>query len=45
MYAREWKCKVPQEKSDEVISYLYETGVKETSLTPGYRGLKFFAAR
>jgi hypothetical protein len=38
MYAREWKCKVPIGNHDGFIAYLYETGVKETLVTPGCMG-------
>lgn len=42
MYAREWKCKVPLKKCDGFIDYLYQTGVKDTSLTPGFIGAQIF---
>lgn len=42
MYAREWKCRVPSDKSEGFLSYLYETGVKETSETQGHLGSQIF---
>lgn len=42
MYAREWKCRVPREKCDAFIDYLYATGVKDTSSTPGFNGAQIF---
>ncbi|MBN2427478.1 MAG: antibiotic biosynthesis monooxygenase [Deltaproteobacteria bacterium] len=42
MVAREWKCKVPLEKCQGFIAYLNETGVRDTSSTPGYQGAQIF---
>lgn len=38
MIAREWKCVCPARHRDGFLAYLYETGVKETSATPGFQG-------
>jgi heme-degrading monooxygenase HmoA len=43
MYAREWKARCPNSKKDGFIAYLYETGVKDTSSTPGFRGAQIFS--
>jgi len=43
MFAREWKAKCPQSKKEEFIAYLHETGVKETSSTPGFKGAQIFS--
>lgn len=42
MIAREWKCRVPKENTDAFIAYLYATGVKDTSSTPGFKGAQIF---
>jgi hypothetical protein len=42
MVAREWKCRVPLELRDGFLAYLYETGTKETSATPGCQGAQIF---
>ena len=38
MIAREWKARVPESEKDGFLEYLNETGVKETSSTPGFKG-------
>ncbi|TBR41614.1 antibiotic biosynthesis monooxygenase [Marinomonas agarivorans] len=38
MIAREWKARLPLAEKDGFLNYLDETGVKETSSTPGFRG-------
>jgi len=40
MVAREWKCLCPKRTRDGFLAYLYETGVRETSGTAGYRGFE-----
>ncbi len=40
MYAREWKTRCPESKREGFIQYLHETGVKETSATPGFKGVQ-----
>lgn len=42
MIAREWKCRVPQAHSDGFTDYLHETGIKDSSATPGFRGAQIF---
>jgi heme-degrading monooxygenase HmoA len=42
MYAREWRCRVPLNERDGFIAYLYETGIRETTATPGYQGAQIF---
>jgi hypothetical protein len=42
MYAREWKCTCPLVQKAGFIQYLYETGVKETAATAGFRGAQIF---
>ena len=42
MYAREWKARCPESKKDSFIDYLYKTGVKDTSATPGFQGAQIF---
>ena len=38
MIAREWKARVPLSEKEGFLSYLNETGVKETSATSGFKG-------
>lgn len=38
MIAREWKCRVPENHSEGFTGYLYETGIKDSSATPGFLG-------
>jgi heme-degrading monooxygenase HmoA len=38
MFAREWKSRCPLKHKEGFIKYLYETGVKDTSATKGYKG-------
>jgi heme-degrading monooxygenase HmoA len=38
MFAREWKARTPYKHKEAFIKYLYETGVKDTSSTKGYKG-------
>ncbi len=42
MIAREWKCRVPPMHSTGFTAYLYETGIKDSSETPGYLGAQIF---
>ncbi|MFT6266446.1 MAG: heme-degrading monooxygenase HmoA [Oleiphilaceae bacterium] len=42
MIAREWKAKCPKEHEEGFISYLYETGIKDTSATQGFLGAQIF---
>lgn len=43
MYAREWKARCPNSKKDGFVAYLYKTGVKDTSSTPGFHGAQIFS--
>ncbi len=38
MFAREWKARTPYKHKDGFINYLYETGIKDTSSTKGFKG-------
>lgn len=40
MIAREWKSRCPKKYEEGFISYLYETGIKETSETQGFKGIQ-----
>ncbi|PFG54545.1 hypothetical protein ATG98_3808 [Marinobacter sp. LV10R520-4] len=42
MIAREWKCRVPECHSAGFTAYLYETGIKDSSSTPGFLGAQIF---
>ncbi|MCJ8300150.1 MAG: antibiotic biosynthesis monooxygenase [Pseudomonadales bacterium] len=42
MIAREWKAKCPKEHEEGFISYLYQTGIKDTSATQGFVGAQIF---
>jgi len=42
MIAREWKCRVPQIHGNGFTEYLYETGIKDSSATPGFIGAQIF---
>ncbi|KGK42818.1 antibiotic biosynthesis monooxygenase [Nitrincola sp. A-D6] len=42
MIAREWKCLVPEDHNEGFTAYLYETGVKDSSATPGFLGAQIF---
>ena len=42
MIAREWKCRVPEVHSKGFTGYLYETGIKDSSATPGFLGAQIF---
>ncbi len=42
MIAREWKCRVPKVHSEGFTSYLYETGIKDSSATSGFLGAQIF---
>lgn len=42
MIAREWKAKCPKEHEEGFISYLYETGIKDTYATQGFLGAQIF---
>jgi len=43
MYCREWKTRCPKNKEAGFIEYLYQTGVKDTSETPGFKGVQIFS--
>lgn len=43
MYAREWKARCPDAQKEGFIQYLYETGIKETSATSGFKGAQIFS--
>ncbi len=43
MYAREWKARCPEFKKDAFIKYLYETGIKDTASTSGFKGAQIFS--
>ncbi|MEX2473723.1 antibiotic biosynthesis monooxygenase [Marinobacter sp.] len=38
MIAREWKCRVPEVHAEGFTAYLYKTGIKDSSATPGFLG-------
>ncbi len=38
MIAREWKCRVPKAHAEGFTAYLRETGVRDSSATPGFLG-------
>ena len=42
MIAREWKCRVPEVHGEGFRDYLYETGIKDSSSTPGFLGAQIF---
>lgn len=42
MIAREWKCRVPDAHGAGFTAYLYETGIKDSSATPGFLGAQIF---
>lgn len=42
MIAREWKCRVPEKHSEGFIAYLYQTGIKDSSITPGFVDAQIF---
>lgn len=42
MYAREWKARCPKQHAAGFIEYLHQTGVKDTSSTPGFKGAQIF---
>lgn len=42
MHAREWKCEVPLNHRDGFMAYLYDTGIREATSTPGYQGVQIF---
>ena len=42
MIAREWKARCPLRHKAGFIEYLYQTGVKETSETAGFKGAQIF---
>jgi len=43
MYCREWKARCPKRFEKAFIEYLYETGVKDTSETLGFKGAQIFS--
>lgn len=45
MFLREWKCLCPRQHEEGFISYLNETGVKETASTQGCLGYKILRRR
>jgi heme-degrading monooxygenase HmoA len=42
MIARKWKAMCPYRQKDGFIQYLYQTGVKDTSETNGFKGVQIF---
>ncbi|MCV2401979.1 antibiotic biosynthesis monooxygenase [Marinomonas sp. C2222] len=42
MIAREWKARCPKQHVQGFIDYLYQTGVKDTSGTAGFKGAQIF---
>ncbi|WP_428023447.1 hypothetical protein [Arcobacter sp.] len=42
MIAREWKAKFPHKHKEGFTKYLYETGIKDTSIVKGYLGSQIF---
>jgi heme-degrading monooxygenase HmoA len=42
MFAREWKARCPLHQKEGFIKYLYQTGIKDTSTTSGFRGAQIF---
>lgn len=42
MFAREWIALCPRHQKGKFIEYLYQTGVKDTSATSGFRGAQIF---
>lgn len=42
MIAREWKCRVPEAHEEGFTAYLHETGVRDSSATPGFLGAQIF---
>jgi heme-degrading monooxygenase HmoA len=42
MFAREWIARCPRHQKEMFIEYLYQTGVKDTSATSGFRGTQIF---
>lgn len=42
MIAREWKCRVLEVHGAGFIGYIYETGIKDSSATPGCLGAQIF---
>lgn len=42
MFAREWIARCPRHQKEKFIEYLYQTGVKDTSATSGFRGTQIF---
>lgn len=42
MIAREWKCRVPEAQNEGFTGYLHETGIKDSSATPGFLGAQIF---
>jgi heme-degrading monooxygenase HmoA len=42
MIAREWKCRVPENHSEGFTAYLHDTGIRDSSETPGFLGAQIF---
>ena len=42
MIAREWKATCPKAYAEDFIAYLYQTGIKDTSATKGFKGAQIF---
>ncbi|NQY93045.1 MAG: antibiotic biosynthesis monooxygenase [Campylobacteraceae bacterium] len=42
MIARQWRARCPKEQKEAFIKYLYQTGVKDTSSTEGFKGAQIF---
>ena len=38
MFAREWRARCPLQNTEGFLKYLYQTGIKDTSTTSGFRG-------
>ena len=43
MFAREWKARCPLNMKEGFIKYLYQTGIKDTSVTVGFKGAQIFS--
>jgi heme-degrading monooxygenase HmoA len=43
MYAREWKARCPKSMKNGFIDYLYETGIKDTAATLGFKGAQILS--
>lgn len=43
MYCREWKAKCPKRFENAFIKYLFQTGIKDTSETLGFKGAQILS--